>query len=89
MGVFEYPSRTVALTYIVTSSTGTGSNMISEPVPGGSDFTINFGGGLRYYIGGTGKYGFRVEAKLYKPISGVFSNDTIGKVEAGFFFQLR
>jgi hypothetical protein len=85
MGVLEYPSRTETVNYTVNGYPAT----LQVPAQGGSDFTINAGGGLRYYIGGSGKYGFRVEAKVYKPITGAFSTDTIGKVEAGFFFQLR
>jgi hypothetical protein len=89
MGVMEFPARRESLTYTVTTSTGIGTGTATVPVPGESDFTINGGGGLRYYIGGSGKFGFRVEAKVYKPVSGAFSNNTIGKIEAGFFFQLR
>jgi hypothetical protein len=89
MGVLEYPGTTESATITDITSTGTTSTTATPHVPGGSDFTINAGGGLRYYLGGTGKYGFRVEAKVYKPIYGVFSNDTIGKIEAGFFFQIR
>lgn len=85
MGVVHYPGRTDNLSYQGAS----GPTTIQVPVPGGSDFTINGGGGLRYYIGGTGKFGFRAEAKVYKPTTGAFSDTTIGKVEAGFFFQLR
>ncbi len=60
----------------------------SQPlfVAGGSDFAINFGGGLRYYI--NQRFGVRLEAKVYKPTTGAFTN-TFGKVEGGFFFQLR
>jgi hypothetical protein len=53
--------------------------------PAGTDRAINFGGGIRYYI--SQRFGMRVEAKGYKP-SGEFT-ETFGKVEAGFFFQLR
>jgi hypothetical protein len=85
MGVLHYPSRTDSITYQGAS----GPVTVNPPVPGGSDFTVNGGGGLRYYIGGTGRFGFRAEAKVYKPTTGAFSDVTIGKVEAGFFFQLR
>jgi hypothetical protein len=90
MGVLAYPNTTETITNTnMTPTTGTSMSTSTLSRDGASDFTINAGGGLRYYLGGTGKYGFRVEAKVYKPISGLFSNDTIGKVEAGFFFQLR
>jgi Outer membrane protein beta-barrel domain len=47
---------------------------------------VNFGGGLRYYT--TEKFGFRLEAKAYHPLSGNFSN-FVGKFEVGFFYQAR
>jgi hypothetical protein len=89
MGALAYPSTTEHVTNIDITPTGTSTTTLTPRAQGASDFTINAGGGLRYYLGGTGKYGFRVEAKVYKPITGVFSNDTIGKIEAGFFFQIR
>jgi hypothetical protein len=46
---------------------------------------FNFGGGLRYYI--NQRFGIRAEAKVYKP-TGEFK-DTFGKVEFGFFIQLK
>ena len=85
MGVIHSPGRTQPVTY--TSGNTTVSTNV--PVPSESNFAVNGGGGIRYYIGGTGKFGFRAEAKVYKPTSGAFSDNTIGKVEAGFFFQLR
>ena len=53
--------------------------------PSSTDAAINFGGGLRYYI--NQRFGIRGEAKVYKP-TGQFK-DTFGKVEFGFFMQLR
>jgi hypothetical protein len=85
MGVVHYPARIDNFTFPVFGEPVT----VQVPVPGGSDFTINGGGGLRYYIGGTGRIGLRAEAKIYKPTSGAFSNTTIGKLEVGFFFQVR
>jgi hypothetical protein len=85
MGIIHYGNRTAS-----GSITVNGAQIpLMVPAHGGNDFTVNGGGGLRYYIGGTGKFGFRAEAKVYKPTAGSFSNVTIGKVEAGFFFQLR
>ncbi len=46
---------------------------------------VNVGGGLRYYI--NQRFGVRAEAKVYKP-TGQFK-ETFGKVEFGFFIQLR
>jgi hypothetical protein len=87
LGVLHYSSQTRSET--VTFSDGTPPLTFPLQVAGASDFAINGGGGFRYYIGGTGKFGFRTEAKVYGTTSGAFSNITIGKVEAGFFFQLR
>jgi len=50
-----------------------------------TDAAVNFGGGLRYYI--NQRFGVRAEAKVYKP-TGQFK-ETFGKVEVGFFIQLR
>jgi hypothetical protein len=73
----------------VGTVTAPGLSPMPENFPSGTSFAINGGGGLRYYLGGSGRFGFRVEAKVYKATSGPFSSDTIGKVEAGFFFQLH
>jgi hypothetical protein len=56
---------------------------ISEPAR--TDFAVNFGGGIRFYV--NERFGFRVEAKAYKP-SGTYTQ-VFGKVEGGFFFQLK
>jgi len=48
-------------------------------VPGGTNFAVNTGGGIRFYIGQ--RFGLRVEAKAYKP-TGDFT-DVFGKVEGG------
>jgi hypothetical protein len=86
IGTMRFPTTSASATF-----QGAGGALVTVPVsiPGESDFTVNGGGGLRYYLGGSGKYGFRAEAKVYKPTSGAFSDVTIGKVEAGFFFQLH
>lgn len=55
------------------------------PVPASTNFAVNFGGGLRYYM--TERFGMRVEAKAYKP-TGTFTQ-VFGKVEAGFFFNVK
>jgi hypothetical protein len=85
LGTLTYPSRTD--TFVGTIGT-TPINQ-STPVSGGSDFTINGGGGIRYYLGQSGTYGFRTEAKFYKIVDGAFSGTTFGKVEVGFFIQLH
>jgi len=58
-------------------------------IPSGTNFAINGGGGIRYYIGGSGTFGIRAEAKIYHATSGPFEGVNFGKVEAGFFFQLH
>jgi len=51
-----------------------------------TDGAINFGGGLRYYV--NEKFGFRLEAKVYRPFSGLYDN-FVGKIEAGIFYQIH
>lgn len=65
----------------------TGRVIFSDTVtaPARTDFAVNFGGGIRYYV--NEKFGFRVEAKAYKP-SGTFTA-VFGKVEGGVFLQLK
>jgi hypothetical protein len=82
VGTLRSPKGTETVTQV-------GAPSGSQTYPAASSFAVNGGGGLRYYIGGSGTFGFRAEAKVYKPSSGDFSNYTIGKVEAGFFFQIH
>lgn len=75
-----------------TSATIRDSNNVVQtidlPYKGSADFAFNFGGGIRYYR--TPRYGFRVEAKVYRlPGSAFKDNPTFSKVEAGFFIQLH
>jgi hypothetical protein len=51
-----------------------------------TDGAVNFGGGLRYYV--NEKFGFRFEAKVYRPFSGLYDN-FVGKIEGGIFYQLH
>jgi hypothetical protein len=67
-----------------TDETGTVTK-VPLTVAGATNFAVNTGGGIRFYIGQ--RFGLRVEAKAYKP-TGDFT-DVFGKVEGGFFFQLR
>ena len=77
MGIIHAPERQFNVDYegIKIPFTSQASN----------NFAVNFGGGLRYYI--NQRFGIRGEAKVYKP-TGEF-NQTFGKVEVGFFIQLR
>jgi len=77
--------HTLKRTENVAISDSLGSFNIPVDVPAKSDFALNFGGGLRFYV--NERYGFRVEAKAYKP-TGTFK-DIFGKVEGGFFFQIK
>jgi hypothetical protein len=73
-------------TLTVTTTFSDGTKIITHPVqPGGSDFAVNGGGGLRIYL--SQRVGLRAEAKVYKP-TGTF-NSTFGKVEFGIFYQFR
>jgi hypothetical protein len=85
MGGMLYPSRTDTFTGTINGATITQTS----PASGGADFTINGGGGIRYYLGKSGTYGFRTEAKFYKIMNGDFSGTTFGKVELGFFIQIH
>lgn len=62
------------------------NHTIPTQVLGGTDAAINFGGGLRYYV--NQRFGLRVEAKGYKTVNSDFT-PVFGKVEFGFFYQLR
>jgi hypothetical protein len=81
LGMIHSPSRTENA--LVTTSLG--SVRLDVPVSSSTDFAVNFGGGLRYYV--NERFGFRVEAKAYRP-TGQFT-DVFGKVEGGFFFSIR
>jgi hypothetical protein len=61
-----------------------GSFPLGVSVPSANYFAVNFGGGLRFYV--HERFGFRVEAKGYKPSGDL---DMFGKITAGFFFQVR
>jgi len=84
LGGLTHFSRTITATYTEASGQ-TGSVSFNEP--SGTDFTVNFGGGIRYYL--SQRYGIRVEAKGYHPSGSSPVSSTFGKVEFGFFFQLR
>jgi hypothetical protein len=70
--------------------TYTGADGLPHSIPvtdsGGTDFAVNFGGGVRYYL--NQRFGFRLEAKGYRPSDSSIT-PVFGKVEIGFFYQLR
>jgi hypothetical protein len=82
LGGLKHFSRSTILTY--TGADGLPHNLAATD-PGGTDFAVNFGGGLRYYV--NQRFGFRVEAKGYKANSSITA--AFGKVEVGFFYQVR
>ena len=82
LGVLRSSGTTYTATFNVP---GSGQETITQSIGGSTDFAYNGGGGLRYYV--DQRFGFRLEAKVYKP-SGAFTN-AFGKVEGGFFIQLR
>ena len=82
LGGLKHFDRTVNATYV--DATGA-TTQLPLQVQGGTDFAVNGGGGIRFYLGQ--RFGLRAEAKAYKP-TGEFSQ-TFGKVEGGFFIQLR
>lgn len=81
LGGIIYPTETVKAVKHQPTGTVTETNKYN----GATDFTVNFGGGLRYYINQS--WGVRLEAKVYKP-TGLFT-DVFGKVEFGVFVQLH
>jgi hypothetical protein len=82
IGGLTHFQRTTTLTY--TGADGA-PHALTATDPGGTDFAVNFGGGIRYYV--NQRFGFRLEAKGYKPDSSI--TPVFGKVEFGFFYQLR
>jgi hypothetical protein len=86
MGTMLSPSRTDQVSGTLS---GQPIGPITVPVNSSANFTINGGGGIRYYLGRSGAYGFRGEAKYYHIVDGPFSGVSFGKVEVGFFFQIH
>ncbi|MFN0172950.1 MAG: hypothetical protein ACKV22_41765, partial [Bryobacteraceae bacterium] len=62
LGALINNSRTVSATLEDAAGVFT---IPSFQVPGQSDFAVNTGGGFRFYM--SQRFGFRVEAKAYKP----------------------
>jgi hypothetical protein len=70
----------------VYSGTGTVPGPLTLTSKNG--FAVNGGGGVRLYLTGDGRMGFRVEAKVYKPVSGP-TTGSFGKVSIGIFYQFK
>ena len=80
MGVVAYKARTLTFA-------GSTTNPNTPPPPpirlkASSDFAVNFGGGVRYYV--SQRLGMRLEGKAYKA-TGRF-DDVFGKLEIGLFY---
>jgi len=82
VGALHHFEKPVTFTYTGADNL---QHTLNSSDPAGTDFAFNVGGGIRYYI--SQRFGLRVEAKAYKPNSSF--TDVFGKVEGGFFFQLR
>jgi hypothetical protein len=82
LGVLRSSERDYRATFRFPDGT---SDELTGTVPSSSNFAVNTGGGLRFYL--NQRLGFRIEAKVYKP-TGDFNNP-FGKVEGGFFIQFR
>ena len=79
-GVVAYKARTLTFA-------GSTTNPNTPPPPpirlkASSDFAVNFGGGVRYYV--SQRWGMRLEGKAYKA-TGRF-DDVFGKLEIGLFY---
>jgi hypothetical protein len=83
LGSLTHFPHTTTLSY--AGADGLPHNIVGTD-PAGTNFAGNFGGGLRYYV--NQRFGFRLEAKGYKPADSSIT-PAFGKVEAGFFYQLR
>jgi hypothetical protein len=81
-GGLTHFQRTTTLTYVGADGL---QHSLAGTDQGGTDFAVNFGGGIRYYV--NQRFGIRLEAKGYKPDSSI--TPAFGKVELGFFYQLR
>ena len=82
-GAVTNGARTEMATYTIPGASSTSQQAVQ--VLSATNFAVNSGGGIRFYV--NQRFGFRVEAKAYRP-NGEFSK-VFGKVEGGFFFQLR
>ncbi|MEO8026123.1 MAG: outer membrane beta-barrel protein [Bryobacteraceae bacterium] len=75
----------------------TGTDSSGKPIYGATQqydfasngFAVNGGGGLRLYLSKDGRFGARIEAKIYKPTSGVDGTNPFGKLTLGLFYQFR
>ncbi|HTX33910.1 MAG TPA: hypothetical protein VME43_02780 [Bryobacteraceae bacterium] len=85
VGVLHHLQTTVTPT--LTYTDGTTQTLPAAIQPGGSDFAVNFGGGVRYYFS-SAKFGMRAEVKVYKPTGSMYSS-VFGKAEIGLFYQFR
>ena len=81
VGMIHTPSKTVK----ASVDDGQAVRERDLSAPSATNLAVNFGGGLRFYV--RQRFGFRAEAKVYKP-TGDFK-DYFGKVEFGVFYQFK
>lgn len=81
MGMIHSPKVNVDAQF--ADANGSRTQRIERPAS--TNFAVNYGGGLRFYL--SPRFGMRTEAKVYKPTN-QFTN-YFGKVEVGFFYQFR
>jgi len=85
----------------VFTGVGTNTRTVKFPVSG-TAFAFNGGGGMRLYLSGDGRFGLRLEGKVYRPTSDITvvvdpaSNTSatskasaFGKISFGIFYQFR
>lgn len=83
----DIPDASVCVVPGIRSTPCTPTEIASKTTPvdiTSNDPAVNFGAGLRVYH--KSYLGYRVEYKLYRPVSGQFTN-FFSKVEGGIFFQ--
>ena len=91
LGMIRSPARDVVIN---VGTAGGGVGTFTDTTPADTSLAANFGGGLRYYV--NQRFGFRLEAKAYTPLSD-FAGTEIGtpqtkvfsKFVGGIFIQLR
>lgn len=67
---------------------GTAVNKYPLTLNSNNGFAVNGGGGFRFYLTGDGRVGMRLEAKVYKPVSGP-TTESFAKVSLGIFYQFK
>jgi hypothetical protein len=84
LGVVRSSSFTIS-----ASALGGAFSLGSETIPASTNFAVNFGGGIRFFI--TERIGIRVEFKAFVPTGSAagVSNDVFYRLAIGPVFQLK